>query len=142
VKEPNPKTTRGQKGKKHKNFSPWLGGALSVVISTVIFYVGAAHATGTGLSVGDVAKQITASFEGLAKLITASSYIAGMGFALSAILKFKQHKDNPTQIPVGTPIALLFIAAALIFLPSIFSTANQTLFSGAGISAGISGITS
>lgn len=27
--------------------------------------------------------------------------------------------DNPTQIPIGTPIALAFIAAALEFLPSI-----------------------
>jgi intracellular multiplication protein IcmD len=34
-------------------------------------------------------------------------------------MKFKQHKDNPTQTPIGTPIALVFIAAALLFLPSI-----------------------
>ena len=27
--------------------------------------------------------------------------------------------DSPTQIPIGTPIALVFIAAALQFLPSI-----------------------
>jgi hypothetical protein len=27
--------------------------------------------------------------------------------------------DNPTQIPIGTPIALIVIAAALQFLPSI-----------------------
>jgi len=27
--------------------------------------------------------------------------------------------DNPTQVPIGTPIQLVFIAAALQFLPSI-----------------------
>jgi hypothetical protein len=27
--------------------------------------------------------------------------------------------DNPTQIPIGTPIALVFIAAALLFIPSV-----------------------
>ena len=55
----------------------------------------------------------------VAKLITAGSYIAGMGFGVGSIVKFKAHKDNPTQIPVGTPIALLFVAAALLFMPSV-----------------------
>jgi hypothetical protein len=36
--------------------------------------------------------------------------------------------DNPTQIPIGTPIALIFIAAALIFLPTIFNVAGGTIF--------------
>ena len=35
----------------------------------------------------------------------------------TAIFKFKQHKDNPTQVPVGTPVAMLAISAALVFLP-------------------------
>jgi intracellular multiplication protein IcmD len=68
------------------------------------------------------------SLSDLAKLIAAGSYVGGLGFALGAIMKFKAHKDNPTQIPVGTPIALLFIAAALIFLPTIFSSTGTTLF--------------
>lgn len=95
----------------------------------------------TGPSLGTIAGTVTGSFEGLAKLITAGAYIAGIGFALSAILKFKQHKDNPQQIPIGTPIALLFIAAGLIFLPTIFGVANQTIFGGSGTIGGVSGTT-
>jgi hypothetical protein len=38
-----------------------------------------------------------------------------------AIIPFKQHKDGPTQIRTGTPISLEFIAAALLFLPTINS---------------------
>lgn len=68
------------------------------------------------------------SLANLAKLITASSYVAGFGFAIGAILKFKAHKDNPTQIPIGTPIALIFIGAALIFIPTILSASGATLF--------------
>ncbi len=82
--------------------------------------VGVAYAADQ--DIGAIANKVTGSFEGLAKLITAGAYVAGMGFAVGAVLKFKAHKDNPTQIPVGTPIAMLFIAAALIFLPSIFKT--------------------
>lgn len=94
-----------------------------------------------GSSIGTIATNITGSFAGIAKLITAAAYIAGVGFALSSILKFKQHKDNPQQVPIGTPIALLFIAAALIFLPTIFGIANQTIFGGSGSAGGVSGVT-
>ena len=89
---------------------------------------------------GQLAENVLGTFENLAKLITAAAYVAGLGFAIGAILKFKQHKDNPTQIPVGTPIALLFIAAALIFLPTIFGITGATLFgSGGGTVGGPSG---
>jgi intracellular multiplication protein IcmD len=64
----------------------------------------------------------------LAKLITAGSYVAGMGFAIGAILKFKAHKDNPTQVPISMPIALIFIAAALIFAPSVYNGAANVLY--------------
>jgi len=50
-----------------------------------------------------------------------------------AIAKFKQHKDNPTQIPIGTPIALLFIGAALLFLPTILQIAGGTIFGDGGV---------
>ncbi|HST19776.1 MAG TPA: hypothetical protein VLR90_01555 [Blastocatellia bacterium] len=39
-------------------------------------------------------------------------------------------RDSPTQIPIGTPIALLFISAALLFIPSVFSSTGATLFGG------------
>jgi hypothetical protein len=33
----------------------------------------------------------------LAQLMAALSFVAGFGFIIGAIVKFKQHKDNPTQ---------------------------------------------
>lgn len=91
------------------------------------------------LNVGNMASSITNSFTSLAKLITAGSYLAGLGFSIAAIMKFKAHKDNPTQIPVGTPIALVFIAAALLFLPTILGVAGSTMFNGGGTVAGPTG---
>jgi intracellular multiplication protein IcmD len=85
-------------------------------------------AMASGQTIGTMAEHIVESFESLAKLITASSYLGGLGFSIGAIMKFKQHKDNPTQIPVGTPIAMLFIASALLFLPSILSMTGDTMF--------------
>ncbi len=90
---------------------------------------------GGALTIGGMADQITNSFKNLAKLITAGSYLAGLGFAVGAIMKFKAHKDNPTQIPIGTPIALVFIAAALLFLPTILGMTGQTMFGTKGSTA-------
>lgn len=110
------------------------------VLAIAGFTVATAYAA-TNLSIGGVASQVTQSMSDLAKLITASAYVAGFGFAVGAVLKFKAHKDNPTQIPVGTPIALIFIAAALIFLPAIFGVAEQTMFGASVSPGGVSGVT-
>ena len=95
---------------------------------------------GNGVTLGTMASSITQTFTNVAKLITAGSYLAGLGFSVGAIMKFKQHKDNPTQIPIGTPIALVFIAAALLFLPSILGVTGATMFgTGGGTTAGPTG---
>lgn len=103
----------------------------------------AALAAASGVTgIGSVAQNVTTNLANVARLITAGSYVVGMAFAVGAIVKFKAHKDNPTQIPIGTPIALLFVAAALIFLPTIFKVSGSTLFGQSGTVAGVSGITS
>lgn len=110
------------------------------LFALVCFVVGTTAFAVSG--VGSVAAQVTSNIGNLAKLVTAASYVAGMAFAVGAIVKFKAHKDNPTQIPIGQPIALLFVGAALIFIPTVFKVSGQTLFGGSGKVAGVSGITS
>lgn len=116
------------------NYKKWLISALGMTVFALFCQEALADMT-----IGKMADQITGSFTGLAKLITAGSYLAGLGFAIGAILKFKAHKDNPTQIPVGTPIALVFIAAALLFLPSILGVTGFTMFGEKGKTAGPTG---
>lgn len=106
----------------------WLS---SIVCLCLIAVVSQDASAGTQ-TIGSMASSITDSFTNLTKLITAGSYLAGLGFSIGAIMKFKQHKDNPTQIPIGTPIALVFIAAALLFLPSILGVTGATMFGKAG----------
>lgn len=104
------------------------------VMATVFLCLGIAGdaMAASSQSIGGMASTIYGSFGQLAKLITAGSYLAGLGFSVGAIMKFKQHKDNPTQIPIGTPIALVFIAAALLFLPTILGVAGVTMFGSSG----------
>jgi intracellular multiplication protein IcmD len=116
------------------DYKSWL---FSVACISLIFLVSQDAAANKTL--GNMASSMTSSFGSVAKLITAGSYLAGLGFSIGAIMKFKQHKDNPTQIPIGTPIALVFIAAALLFLPTILGVTGQTMFGKAGTTAGPTG---
>lgn len=79
-------------------------------------------------TIGGMATLITGSFGTLAKLITAVAYILGLGFSLGAVLKFRQHRDNPTQIPIGVPFILLFIASALLFFSQTLQITAITVF--------------
>ncbi len=101
-----------------------------------------ANAFADSQDVGSIAGNITNTFGKLAQLVTAVAYVAGMGFGMAAILKFKAHKDNPTQIPIGTPIALLFVAAALLFLPTLFGVAGNTIFGSGAAKGSVSGVSS
>jgi intracellular multiplication protein IcmD len=118
--------------KRTKKILLAVGSALGFCLGTAAFAVS---------GIGGVAENVTGNLGNVAKLITAGSYIAGMGFGVGAIVKFKAHKDNPTQIPIGMPIALLFVAAALLFIPSVFKTSGGTMFGGSGMVAGVSGVT-
>ena len=82
----------------------------------------------TGHNFGTIACNIMESFSNITTLIKAIAYLAGTCFFVVSIFKFKQHKDNPTQIPVGTPIAYMCVAIALIFLPQLMTLSGNTFF--------------
>lgn len=114
----------------------------NMMVLVLVLMVGAsvASAASSTDNLGQIATNITQNFSDLTSLMTALSYVAGVAFAIAAVMKFKAHKDNPTQIPIGTPIALTFIAAALLFLPSILNVTSYTIFGSTGGSvAGPSG---
>lgn len=123
---------------KQFHWRNWMPCLLTMIIGTglLLFSINVNAAD----TIGSMASNITKSFTSLTKLITAGSYLAGLGFSIGAIMKFKQHKDNPTQIPIGTPIALVFIAAALLFLPSILGMTGSTMFGDNYDTAGPTGI--
>ena len=124
---------------KHTDYKAWL---TSVACLGMLVFAGESFATAGSVTLGTMASSITSTLTAVGNLITGGSYVAGLGFSIGAIMKFKQHKDNPTQIPIGTPIALVFIAAALLFLPTILSVTGSTMFgSGGGTTAGPTGTT-
>jgi len=61
------------------------------------------------------------------QLINGLSSEAGLGFIAAALLKFKQHKDNPTQHHVPESVALLLLGVALLILPTIINSTTGTI---------------
>jgi len=114
----------------------WLN-KQSLVFSALMFEASLALA-GSDYTLGGVASSITKSLEPLAKLITGGCYVGGLAFMVGAIMQFKQHKDNPTQVTIGKPIALLLVGASLLFMPSVMGMAGMTIFGG-GTTAGPGG---
>jgi len=56
--------------------------------------------------------------------------IPGIGVG-HLVVSLHNHKTNPTHPPgLGQAVILLFISAALLFIPSIFSSTGVSLFSG------------
>jgi intracellular multiplication protein IcmD len=122
-------------GKVMKNIFLFTGGIILFCMGTLVY------AQGSAAGIGAIASTAKSNLGAIAELITAGSYVAGMGFAVAAITGFKAHKDNPTQSKISAPIVLLFVAAALLYAPSVFKSSGATLFS-SGVTGGITGITS
>ena len=93
-----------------------------------------------GDTIGSMASTIISSLTSVAELLSAGSYIAGVGFAITGIFKFKAHKDNAQQTPIGQPLGLMFVAIGLLFLPSLVPALGNTVFSSGGTTAGPSGL--
>ena len=90
-------------------------------------------------SLQDMGSNILKSYNSFGTLLIDMAYLAGIGFGLTAVLKFKQHKDNPAQTSIGTSFAMLGISVFLVTLPSIYSPAGRSLFGDDITNAGITG---
>jgi len=77
---------------------------------------------------GKLAVGIQSQVEAVGALIFAIAQVAGVLMMLAGLFKLKQHKDNPTQVPVGTPLTMLIIGAALAFLPQVVTSGGETVF--------------
>jgi intracellular multiplication protein IcmD len=111
----------------------------NIVMLGFLIFISCALEAAPVSNIGQMAQLITQSFVSITKLITATAYVGGIGFSLGAIMKFRQHKDNPTQIPVGTPVAMLLVASALLFFPTVLNITGNSIF-GTTKTAGPSGL--
>ena len=105
--------------------------ALPELISVLKESLGAGDAaaaiTAPESNITDFVKNIVNKLLQVKVFINTFAYTAGIALVLGSLFKFKQHKDNPTQIPVGTPVTLMLIGAAMLAFPGVINLAGQTL---------------
>jgi|GEM_PF-446718 len=77
---------------------------------------------------GKIAWYFMESYKSVGMLILAFCYISGFGFVISALFKFKQHRENPTQIPVTTPISLLAVGVLSMVIPGLMAPLGRAVF--------------
>ncbi len=90
-------------------------------------------------TISSIATNVQGQATAIAKLLSVTSYVAGVGFALAGILQFKAHKDNPQQTPLSKPVVMIVVAACLLFLPTILNIAGASLFGSSATSAATAG---
>jgi intracellular multiplication protein IcmD len=108
----------------------WLSALTYITSAAALLLFTEVALAAEGGGVGAIAKTVTTNLASVANLIGAAAYVSGIAFALTGLMKFKAHKDNPQQVPLSQPIVLIMIAAGLIFLPSMITAAGGTLFEG------------
>jgi intracellular multiplication protein IcmD len=107
----------------------------SVYLSLAIAAISlSAHA-----NIGNMAESINNTFTQIAALVGGGAYLVGLIFIVFGLFKFKQHRDNPQQIPIGTPFTMMGIGVLLVFLPTLITQTGSTIFSSGTTSGGASG---
>ena len=71
---------------------------------------------------------VYADFGAVAQLLRGIAYLAGLIFVFAAMLKIKQHRDNPAQVSISTARIFLIAGIGLIFLPSTLQEGATTIF--------------
>ncbi len=78
--------------------------------------------------ISSLTANITKQANAIVSLLSITSYVSGVGFAMAGILQFKTHKENPQQTPLSKPVVMLLVSASLLFLPAILATIGTSLF--------------
>ncbi len=114
------------------NFGIKTSAAFMLMLTPAVLFAAATDITA-------VATTVTTQANAIAKLLSVTAYVAGVGFALAGILQFKTHKENPQQTPLSKPVVMIVVAACLLFLPTILTIAGSSLLGQGATSSAPSG---
>jgi intracellular multiplication protein IcmD len=76
------------------------------------------------MSVGDAASSLMGPMGLLKKIMNDICLIAGVAFLLGALLQYRAHRENPSQVRLSTPFFMLILSLAFFGLPYVHQLAN------------------
>lgn len=88
-----------------------------------------------GVGLGQLANILMAPTAGIARIMMAMAFVAGVGFLMGAIIQYKYHRENPQQVRLSTPLLLLALGLALLALPLVaqISSSNPAKYAHARV---------
>ena len=94
-----------------------------------------------GIDFNVVLGNIRDSISEVPALISAVAYLLGLIIAVQAIIKTKEHVDNPDQTALKEPVIRFLIAGALLSIPTIYDAMFETVANGGvGLFGGITSL--
>lgn len=78
-------------------------------------------------AIDNIVKNIRTSVSDFPRVITAICYIFGLILAISAVLRFKKHVDDPRSEPLNGPIVRLVVGGCLLAFPVIVRMMIETI---------------
>ncbi len=113
-------------------------GGYSIGFGANGFYAGAAAlACSQDASLGQSMCNVVSSVRTVPGLISGIAYLIGLLFAVSAVLKIKEHVENPNQVSIWEPAKRFIAGGALLMLPMITEAAYTTIAGDGGLNIGI-----
>ncbi len=82
------------------------------------------------IQVDEVSENIVESSSLLPGLISALSYVLALIFAITGILKLRDHVENPQQVPLRVPVIRFLVGGGLLALPIISEAMAVTINGG------------
>lgn len=70
-------------------------------------------------SFGDIATSLFGNVMNIRGMVRAICIIAGTALVLGSLFQYKKHRNNPSEVPLSTPIMTLIVGLALIALAFI-----------------------
>jgi len=108
------------------------------IIAGVGLVSGACFAADGDLTISAIASNMQSTVSSVALIISNVALVVGLSLVCASFFKLKQHKDQPTQVPISNGVTLLVIGAALTVFPLLLPTANQAAF-GSSVTTGTVG---
>ena len=110
---------------KAKRVFLWLGNSCLMFLFFFAPLVHASEVEGIGRQLEEVA---TENFGDIVLFMTGLAYVFGVLFAVLAIYKFREHKDNPSQIKLGSCVLATFVAVSLLYIGYIIQVTGFTFY--------------
>ncbi len=95
--------------------------AFYAMLAFTFFHVSPVHAQVAAGSIGDLILNLEWQLFSFPRLMTAVSYLLGLGFGVWGIVQFVNHADSPSQIPINNPIRMLIACAFFLGAPTLVS---------------------